>query len=42
LLIVGDRHGGHLFHPCDQIEIMAMARRAEVRERRTMLGLTAS
>jgi hypothetical protein len=31
-----------LFQPCDQIEIMAMARRAAVRDRRAMLGLTAS
>jgi hypothetical protein len=29
-----------LFQPCDQIEIMAMARRAA--DRRAMLGLTAS
>jgi hypothetical protein len=42
LLDIGDRHGGHLFQPCDQIEIMAMARRAAVRDRRAMLGLTAS
>jgi len=28
-----------LFQPCDQIEIMAMARRAAVRDRRAMLGL---
>jgi hypothetical protein len=42
LLDIGDRYGGHLFQPCDQIEIMAMARRAAVRDRRAMLGLTAS
>ena len=42
LLELGDRHGGHLFQPCDQIEIMAMARRAAVRDRHAMLGLTAS
>jgi hypothetical protein len=42
LLDIGDRHGGHLFQPYDQIEIMAIARRAAVRDRRAMLGLTAS
>src|SRR6476661_789870 len=42
LLDIGDRHGGHLFQPCDQTEIMAMARCAAVRDRRAMLGLTAS
>jgi hypothetical protein len=36
LLELGDRHGGHLFQPCDQIEIMAMARRAAVRDRDAM------
>ena len=42
LLDIGDRHGGHLFQPCDQTEIMAMARRAADRDRRAMLGLTES
>jgi hypothetical protein len=42
LLDIGDRHGGHLFQSCDQIEIIAMARRAAVRDRRAMLDLTAS